>query len=183
MRNNNSWAVPWAWTLSLFTILFGGAAISMSGVRFYMDYKYNLDCGGHLKRAADANSVALAHQELKIAVDYLNTNKMTQGDTAIAFTTPEYDVGFWYQNLSSALKELETLSSQEKQGSLSGIEQTNALIKLRESLLDHETVTQPPRIHLFPNHILLTILPTILWVIAIPFFILACVCIGIILDT
>lgn len=128
-------------------------------VQFYVGYRYNVECGGHLKRAADANSVEIAQKELKIAVDYLSRNRMTGGNTSIIFDTPDNDVAFWYENLSGSLKELEELSTQEKEGAISGIEKTNALIKLRETLLDHghegrEIVTQPDRISMVPHHVI-----------------------------
>lgn len=122
--------------------------------RLVCGYTYDRDCGGHLKRAADANTVTLAEQELRLALDYLRDHNMTSGSTGVLLSYPSYDVGFWYENLKESYDELEKLTPET-----SRLEQTNCLQKLRETLLDHgengkESVTQPSGISIFPNNIL-----------------------------
>jgi hypothetical protein len=119
----------------------------------YLNVSFNRNCGGHLKRAADANTIELAQQELSIAVAYLEANRMTTGYTSVIYTTPDEDVGFWHQNLRGALDQLNDLV---KKPALSPLEQSNVLMKLRQTLLDHgqhgEHVTMPSGISLFPNN-------------------------------
>lgn len=66
------------------------------------------------------------------------------------FNLPSYDVGFWYKNLSSSLEELKQYEAREA----SQLEKTNALMKLRETLLDTTddgtSVTAPAGISVFP---------------------------------
>ena len=50
----------------------------LGGVRFYKSWvKFEQNVSGHLKRAADANTVELAIQELKTAVEYLEAHQIT----------------------------------------------------------------------------------------------------------
>jgi len=121
------------------------------GARVYSAVVFDIDCGGHIKRTADANTVELATQELKTVVAYLEREDMTSGYTAILYRTPDTDVGFWYTNLKSSLGELEKVTSETTQ-----LERSNLLMKLRETLLDKgessENVTAPSGISVFPNN-------------------------------
>ena len=111
---------------------------------------FGIDCEGHIKRAADANTVELATQEMRTVVSYLKSHGMTSGYTSVTYRTPDEDVGFWYQNLESSLKELEMVSPQASQ-----LEKSNLLMKLRETLLDEGqgvSVTSPEGISVFPNN-------------------------------
>jgi hypothetical protein len=107
--------------------------------------------GGHLKRAADANSVELAKQELEVVVKYLDEHNIKTGYTSVFWTTPDEDVGFWYTNITTCLNQLKALPEHATQG-----EKDMVLMKLRQTLLDHkgghETVTEPSGIHLFPSN-------------------------------
>ena len=126
-------------------------AILWCGLRIYNRVVFEIHCEGHLKRAADANTVDIASKELADAIKYLETNKMTEGYTSVLWKTPSEDVGFWYQNLKSSHKELSKVTPQTVQ-----LERTNVLMKLRETLLDHgdegDHVTCPNGISVFPNN-------------------------------
>lgn len=133
-------------TISIILMLIG---IGLAGGRIYQKIVFKQEVSGYLKRAADANTIDLAKQELGIAVAYLEANNMTEGYTSIFYRTPDEDVGFWYQNLKASLNELENLQSN------SALEKTNVLIKLRETLLDSgekTRVTIPEGLHVFPNN-------------------------------
>jgi hypothetical protein len=108
---------------------------------------------GYLKRAADANTIELAKQELGRAVSYLQEHNMTSGYTSVFYTTPDEDVGFWFNNLNQSLNELNKLSSTATE-----LEKSNTLMKLRQTLLDHkesgEEITSPDGISVFPNNVL-----------------------------
>ena len=126
--------------------------------------QFDINCEGHLKRAADANSIKLAKQELKISLDYIEEHKMTTGNTAVLWVKPEHELDFWYDNIKSSYDELSLLTD-----STSGLEKSNMLIKLRETLIDHsgksgDSVTKPPKIANYPHHLLIWILG---WVSAI----------------
>ena len=105
----------------------------------------------HIKRAADANTVELAIQEMKTVVAYLEARGMTSSYTSVLYRTPDEDIGFWYQNLKASLGELEKITPETTQ-----LERSNILIKLRETLLDHGqsvSVTQPSGISIYPNNV------------------------------
>jgi len=112
---------------------------------------YNIDCGGHLKRAADANTVEMAKKELITAIKYLQDNNMTAGYTSVLYRTPDEDIEFWYTNLNQSLGELSAVTN-----STSQLEKSNILMKLRETLLDQNkdgtSVTQPAGISIFPKN-------------------------------
>lgn len=120
-----------------------------SGVRLYKSITFGINCGGRIKRAADSNTIELAKKEMQVVVLYLEDNDMTKGYTSILYKTPDEDVGFWYENLKSALDELEKVKP-----SISQLEKSNLLMKLRETLLDEDaSVTLPMGISIFPNNV------------------------------
>lgn len=127
--------------------------IILGGATLYKDIQFGIHCGGHLKRAADANTVQLAKSELEYALNYMDANRMTQGTTSILWETPANDVGFWYKNVFESYQELQKITDQTDQ-----MTKTNTLMKLRETLLDHgdsgDSVTHPGGISLFPNNAL-----------------------------
>jgi hypothetical protein len=122
-----------------------------TGIRIYNSVVFDIHCEGHLKRAADSNTVETAQKELAVAIKYLEDHNMNQGYTSVLWKTPSEDVGFWYQNLKAAHAELSKVNSETTQ-----LERTNILMKLRETLLDHgkdgDHVTAPDGISVFPNN-------------------------------
>lgn len=112
-------------------------------------------CGGYLKRAADANTVELAEQELAKALAYMKQNEMIEGYTSVLWRTPDEDVGFWYNNINSSYQELINLPD-----SASSLEKSNMLMKLRETLTDVSSgiSSVPSGISRFPNNLLWGIL-------------------------
>lgn len=122
-------------------------AISIFGARIYKKIIFKQNVTGYLKRAADANTVELAKEELKRVIDYLELNGLTEGYTSIIYKTPDEDIGFWYRNIKASYNELEMLQT------TSALEKTNVLIKLRETLVDggeRMKVTVPEGIHVYP---------------------------------
>lgn len=117
--------------------------------RIVMDIVFDRNVEGHLKRAADANTIELAEKELSGVVSHLQQNNMTSGYTSVFWRTPDEDVGFWYTNLTASLGELRNVSKEATQ-----LEKSNILIKLRETLVDHGQnsvkVTVPPGMSIFP---------------------------------
>jgi prepilin-type N-terminal cleavage/methylation domain-containing protein len=124
--------------------------LSLAGYRAYKQVVFSIECKGHLKRAADANVVPLALQELKTAISFLEANNMTEGYTSILIKTPDEDIGFWYQNLKASADELSKVDEQATQ-----LEKSNLLMKLRETLLDQgqtSSVTVPAGAAVFPHN-------------------------------
>lgn len=124
------------------------------GLRAYHSIDYGRQIEGHLKRAADANTIDLAKRELNTALTEIERRGWSEGGyTNILWTTPENDVGFWYENLKASVTELDRVNEDTSE-----LERSNMLIKLRETLLDHgheggETVTQPGGISIFPHNV------------------------------
>jgi len=131
--------------------------LTVGSIIAYKHVMFDRGCGGHLKRAADANSVEIATQELEVALTYMKENKLTEGYTSVIYTTPDEDVGFWYKNITASLEELKSLPP-----GASPLERTNVLMKLRETLLDKhdgsEKVTAPSGIAVFPANAMFAIL-------------------------
>jgi hypothetical protein len=119
------------------------------GFRISKNIEFKQNVSGYLKRAADANTIALANQELTKVIDYLEANNITEGYTSIFYETPNEDISFWYQNLKASQLELTNLQSE------SALEKTNVLMKLRETLVDNgekTRVTIPPGLAVYPNN-------------------------------
>tara|TARA_B100000767_G_scaffold43791_1_gene37808 strand:+ start:74 stop:622 length:549 start_codon:yes stop_codon:yes gene_type:complete len=130
--------------------------ISLIIFRIYSSIIIKQELTGHLKRAADANSIELASTELKTALDFIEKNNLTNGYTSIVYKTPDEDLVFWYSNLKASRIEL------EKTKNSTSLEKTNVLLKLRETLLDEgekgSRITYPKGISIFPNNKLIAIL-------------------------
>jgi hypothetical protein len=132
--------------------------------------QFSRNCLDYLTLAADANSVDIAEKHLTSALDYLEANGLTEGKTHILISSPTKDIGIWYENLKSAQTQLRELKEKEN---LTEMEESNALMKLRETLLNSNgTVSYPENISLYPNHIPLFWLNATLWLL----WILALVC-------
>lgn len=129
---------------------------------------FEQNCKGYLKRAADANTVELAIENLNVAIDYMEKNNLTKGYTSVLWKTPDEDIEFWYNNIKQSQIELMELSP-----SASVMDKTNMLMKLRETLTDDEkngvAVTCPKGISRYPNNLLWGIL---LWLSIISFAII-----------
>lgn len=133
-------------TLSFLLII---CSVAIFGARISKKIAFKQNVKGYLKRAADANTVELANEELTKVIDYLEANDITSGYTSVLWQTPDEDIDFWYRNLKASQKELQHL------GTTSTLEKTNVLIKLRETLLDvgeKTKVTVPEGLSVYPNN-------------------------------
>ena len=131
---------------SVLLILF---SLTIFGLRISKKVVFKQNVSGYLKRAADANTIELAEEELTKAITYLEAENLTSGYTSILWQTPDEDIDFWYRNLKASQQELQTLESE------SALEKTNVLIKLRETLLDtgeSTKVTVPDGLSVYPNN-------------------------------
>ena len=130
--------------LTLSAIIF----LLWAGSRIYNSIYFNIHCGGYLHRAAYANTVELAAPALKTAIQYIESNGLTSGYTSVIYRTPDEDVGFWYSNLIQAEGELVKLDKNS-----TTLEKSNALMKLRESLVNHDGfLICPEGISIYPNN-------------------------------
>ncbi len=124
--------------------------VEYCSARVYKYVIFNIECGGHMKRAADANTVEMATQEMETVMAYLERGGMTRGYTSVLYRTPDEDVGFWYQNMKASLAELKSVKSDA-----TSLEKSNILMKLRETLLDEDRctgVTVPAGISVYPHN-------------------------------
>lgn len=124
------------------------------------------NCTGYLKRAADANTIESAKEQLQKSIKYLELNNLTKGYTSVMWRTPDEDIEFWYNNLKNSEKELMKVDS-----TTSTLEKTNILMKLRETLLDKtrkgEEVTVPNGLSRYPDNTLYGILRSLSFIIFI----------------
>lgn len=134
-----------------FIILSTAFAIYLCAHATVLSIQFDRNCGGHLKRAADANTVELASKELKVALDYMRTKRMTDGYTSVIYQTPDEDIGYWYTNINDSYNELQDLPTKA-----ATLEKSNTLMKLRETILDSgekgDSLTVPAGISRYPNN-------------------------------
>lgn len=122
-------------------------SILLYGTAIIKTINMNAECIGYLEMAADANNVELAEKHLSKAIEYLEENNLKYGSTGIFFHTPGNNIEFWYENLKSAQTQLQEFESENE------LEESNILMKLRETLLDEAgNVTHPNMISFYPNH-------------------------------
>lgn len=133
----------------LFFVLCLGCVFAVHGWAFVQSVHYNQNIGGHLKRAADANTVEIAEEELRTALKNIEQSGKNVGNTSLLWEVPSNDCAFWYNNLKTSLTELENLPKTSP-----AMEKSNMLMKLRETILDHgehgDRVTQPAGIQVTP---------------------------------
>lgn len=131
------------------SVIFLVFALSVFSLRVIKKIQFKQNVTGYLKRAADANTIDLANQELSKAISYLEAKGFTTGYTSVLYKTPDEDLEFWYNNLKASQLELQQLNS------TSALEKTNVLLKLRETLVDEgerTKVTVPSGISVFPHN-------------------------------
>ncbi len=137
---------------SLTLIVSSVLGVAVIGYMTFCSIQFERNCEGYLKRAADSNTIELAKQELRRAIDYIESENLTSGSTHIIYSTPASDLGFWYTNLKASLEELESTPPD-----VDRLVASNQLLKLRESLMDNgekrTKVTAPRHIGLFPNQV------------------------------
>lgn len=114
------------WIAVLFT-LFTVTMIAIANIAL----KQN--CTGYLKRAANANTIELAKQNLDKALSYIEAENLTSGYTSILWRTPDEDIEYWYTNLKACQNELANVDA-----NMSQLESTNILMKLRETLTESD---------------------------------------------
>lgn len=112
--------------------------------------EFNQNCTGYLKQAADANTIELAIDRLDKAIEYVELQDWTDGYTSVLWKTEDENIGFWYKNLKASRVEL------EKALNSSQMEQTNVLMKLRETLTNNNEngtyITYPDGLWKYPNN-------------------------------
>jgi len=138
--------------INLGVFAFGAVLFSVYlGVVVTTSIRFDQDCEGYLKRAADANTVELAKKQLDIALNYIENEGLTNNYTSVLWKTPDEDISFWYTNLIAARIDLESITEDS-----TGLERSNMLMKLRETLLDQGEssmhVTHPSGISLYPHN-------------------------------
>lgn len=132
--------------------LLGVSTILLIGLFVYTAYseiQFERNCEGYLKRAADANTIPLAAEELEKAIAYIERENLDEGSTHAFYATPACDLEFWAKNLKAAASELRALPTD-----IDSLTASNQLLKLRETLMDHgkksQRVTAPPNIEVYP---------------------------------
>ena len=110
------------------------------------EIQFKQNCSGYLKQAADANTAEIALERVTKALDYIERNRLTEGYTSVLWTTEDENIGFWYENIKACKAELEACLNSSQ------LEQTNVLMKVRESLMDGEGLTIPGGISRYPNN-------------------------------
>ena len=139
--------------------------VAWTGIRIYNAVIFEKDCGGYLKRAADANTVELAKGELSKVLAYMERHDLTEGYTSVVYRTPDEDIGFWYTNLKNSYQGLAALNPDT-----TPLEESSMLIKLRETILDegsHISVTSPAVISMYPYNGTMAILGVILLLVSL----------------
>ena len=150
-RRHNVWSCLFVLSIvltAIFTIMLG----TWGTLRIVKYVTFATNCSQHIKMAADASTVDVAKSELSKAITYAEENNLTSGVVSIFLHQPKNDVGYWYNNIKNAYKELEDIPEDASQ-----LEKTNVLMKLRETLVDSNEdgvkVTVPSGISIYPHNV------------------------------
>ena len=122
--------------------------------------KFNAQCSDYLKLSADANNLEIAEKHLSKAIDYLERKNLTSGYNKVFFYYPKNDIGLWYENLKSTQLQLqETI----KKSNYTELEESNMLMKLRETIIDDQHLTLPMGISITEHFNLIWWLNSLMW--------------------
>ena len=77
---------------------------SSLGYGVYKDIQFDIQCKGYLELAANANSIELAKSNLDKAIQYIEKNQLTSGNSAIFIKSPSYNITLWYANVKTCQK-------------------------------------------------------------------------------
>ena len=122
---------------------------------------FDANCGDYLRLAADANNIDTAEERITTAIEYLEEKGLTSGHTKIINYYPKNDIGMWYDNLKTAQTQLQEIQSRE----YTELEESNMLMKLRETILDDDGhLTAPLGIGIADNFSVICWLNILLWV-------------------
>jgi len=120
-----------------------------AATRIVATVQFNINCKQYLKRAADASTIEMAKEELEKAISFAEEKRLTEGVVSIFLKQPKNDLGYWYRNMVEAYSELDKIPE-----TVTSLEQSNVLMKLRESLTDETetgiSVTVPDGISIYP---------------------------------
>lgn len=138
----------------LFTAVFIGTVVW----HINLWYDFNHDIGNWLKLAGDAPNIERANEFLAKAISGMEKHGKTQGSSAYFFDNPNADLSIWYSQVTGAKQTLESIlerSVDDPASSISQLERDNALMKIREVLLDEgesgTKITTPPHICVYPH--------------------------------
>ena len=124
----------------IFAIIIGIVGIIPWVNGIVKNIQFSSACGDYLKLAADANSIDVAEKHLFTAIQYIEKHGLTSGYTKIFVYYPKNDLGLWYENLKTAQTQLQEMQKKP----YTELEESNMLMKLRETLLDSDgTLTHP----------------------------------------
>ncbi len=133
-------------SISIFAFLLFILLTLLAGISF------NKNCGNYLELASNSANIPTAIANMNKAMSYLEANNLTSGYTSILYNTPDEDLGYWYNNLKQATSEL------SKTDSATSLEQTNMLMRFRETLIEGgekgDNLIIPQGISLYPNNLL-----------------------------
>ena len=114
--------------------------------------KFNQECTGYLKQAADANTVELALERVDLALNYIESHNLTSGYTSVLWRTEDENIEYWYRNIKACREELENNIE------ASSLEKSNVLMKVRETLTDEgekgTVLTVPKGLSRYPYNLL-----------------------------
>lgn len=133
------------------------------GIGLMKNIQFNAKCINYFELASNANSVDIAEKHLSSGIKYLEDHGLTEGDTSCLMYKPTNDISFWYENLKSTQTQLREVVNKE---TLTELEESNLLMKLRETLLDEDgDVIYPIMIEFYPNHNIWRWLIYLIWVL------------------
>lgn len=108
--------------------------------------------GDYISQAATSPSPTVAVSRLDTAITEIEREGLTSGNTAIFFTYPTNDLGFWYQRLVDSRAILRQLPATD-----SALEISNTMMRVHESIgeqtKDGTSVLAPDGIEIFPHNV------------------------------
>ena len=80
--------------LIVMAIIFTLSFFTWAGARIVKAHLFNVECKQYIKRAADANTVELAKEELSKAISYADEKGLTNGVVSIFLHQPKNDLSY-----------------------------------------------------------------------------------------
>lgn len=139
------------------------ACFVLPAMMIAQEMKFEVACSRYIERATRTNNVEKAIDNLDIALEFIEENGYTKGNTSIFIEDPDNDIQYWYENVLGTRNELEQVVASSAE------EQSNVLMKAKETLTyadDNGSARIPFGIEFYPN--------LLYWFIAEILFVVLC---------
>lgn len=127
-------------------------AVAVLGIQWYTcEFSLKQQLTTPLSRVAMSSNVQMASENLKDAIDYLERNHLTSGNSSMLFPDKLNDLEYFHTNLLNAQAELNRAVANKN---MSQLEESNVLLRIKEVVTHHNATGEvflPANLEYYPH--------------------------------